>query len=74
MRTIERLKAEAREAATRRGHSLGRFRRGRFDHTAFALCTRCACGAYVDAHPLPNGIDISGEAVAIGCTAPEVRS
>jgi len=71
MRAIDRLKRSARESASWRGHTLGRFsfnvtRNGRA--TACAECTRCKMWVGVDTRPAPNGIDIGGEAVALNCT------
>jgi hypothetical protein len=66
MTRIRRLKHEAREAAHFRGHSMGKFET--LSRTsARSLCQYCLRGVWVDTSPLPNGIDIAGEAVAVGC-------
>lgn len=38
--------------------------------TADYQCPSCGRGARVDTRPPPNGIDVSGEAVALGCWGP----
>jgi hypothetical protein len=74
----KRLARKADGAASWRGHSLGPWTYT-YHHrgmglapraTGTAACTVCQAGAYVDSHPPPNGIEISGEAVAVGCPAP----
>ena len=72
MRKIERLKKEAREACEFRGHRMSRFytlHKGRLDNgkRASAYCLDCLKTVFVDTKPLPNSIDISGEAVALCC-------
>lgn len=61
------LKAKAREAATWRGHHLGNFIASKDGTKARAECKRCKCSVGVNTHPLPNEIDIAGEAIAINC-------
>ena len=61
MRLIERLKHEAKEGASWRGHDMSRFNKN------LARCKICKAEAYVDAKPPPNGINISGTAVALNC-------
>ena len=71
MRKSERLKSEARAAATWHGHKLGRF----YPVTPYgpdrpvfhAACARCGAYVQVMTRPHPNGIEVSGPAVAIGC-------
>ena len=68
-----KLARQATRAAESRGHVLGtwdwtdRAHGGR--RTGIAACVDCGRMAFVDTHPAPNGIDISGEAVALGCTS-----
>jgi hypothetical protein len=62
------LKVRAAQVATARNHRLGMWT-DYDDRRAFALCIICGMEAYVDAKPAPNGIDISGEAVALNCPA-----
>lgn len=66
MRKIDRLKWEAREAALFRGHSLGFFE-SLGENKAVASCQDCGMEVYVDSRPMPNGIDIHGDAVADNC-------
>lgn len=71
MRRVDRLKAEAREAATvYRGHRMKRFRRAIDTEYHIIWRSECKiCGREVDVNtnPYPNQTDISGEAVALGC-------
>ena len=68
MKTIERLKIEARKAAVFQGHRLARF-----NHytpgNAVSTCQDCPAEVQVLSQPAPNQIDIGGEAVALGCPA-----
>lgn len=65
MRKIERLKKEALESCKFRDHEMKRFIN--FGHTAISHCKLCDRSVAVDTHPLSNGIDIGGEAVALNC-------
>lgn len=68
MRAIDRLKREAKESCSFRGHTMSRFRRMEFwTKCAESICTSCGASVHVDAKPAPNGIDIAGEAVALNC-------
>lgn len=66
MKKIDRLKTEAKSSATWRGHNLTRFET-LGNTTANAVCKKCGMETFVDAKPAPNGIDISGQAVALNC-------
>lgn len=67
MTKLNKLKKEAREAAEFRGHRLQRFRHDSKTN-AYAYCaTGCGMGVFVSTNPPPNGIDISGRAVAVQC-------
>ncbi len=68
MEAIERLKLEAKESATCRGHRLSRFSHYT-PSNAVATCQDCPAEVQVLSQPAPNEIDISGEAVAIDCPA-----
>jgi hypothetical protein len=67
----QRLRSEARAAATWRGHTMqrqwcvsefhGRNRQS-------IKCLKCGRHAIICLKPLPNEIDIGGEAVAVGCS------
>ena len=60
------LKRSAKESAEWRGHKLTRFS-SHGDHKAIASCIHCDMAVMVNARPLPNEIDIAGEAVALNC-------
>jgi hypothetical protein len=62
---LANLKRQARISAHHRGHELGEWIDA--DISAVAYCEHCQQWAYVDAQPAPNGIDISGPAVAVNC-------
>ena len=65
MRKLERLKHEALESAQFRGHTMRRF--SNFGHKAMTDCIVCGAVVTVNARPLPNEIDIGGNAVAVHC-------
>jgi hypothetical protein len=77
MTKIEQLKAEAREAATLRGHTLGRFKesvitpetRGKGTERPgwVAVCEVCAALVVVDPAPPPGEPEILGEGVNRDC-------
>ena len=67
MRKLERLIREARESCNFRGHKMAQFRRSKSGVYAAAYCTKCDRSVVVLTNPLPNEIDIGGEAVALGC-------
>ncbi len=69
MTKLARLKREARESAEGRGHRMSRFRRefGYMGSVATAHCLSCGKIVTVVTKPPANGIDIGGEAVALGC-------
>ena len=66
MRTIDRLRLEARAAATWRGHEMSHFKT-----LSPALkrshCVKCGKEVDVTSSPAINEIDIGGPAVAINC-------
>lgn len=63
------LAQTAYDAAYARGHNIPRytFEYDRKNWTAYAKCPTCGKGVHVELFPAPNGIDISGEAVALNC-------
>lgn len=68
MATLKTLKASARRSAEFRGHRLGNFKSyGKTSAMAMCKNSGCYCVAHVEINPRPNGIDISGNAVAINC-------
>ncbi len=64
---LRKLKASALASTIWRGHHMGRFTQSSHSTEYRAFCTKCGLGVWVNTHPAPNGIDISGEAVAMGC-------
>lgn len=64
--SINRLKSDARASAQWRGHDMSEWRNTSHKN-AESHCLTCGRWAFVDAKPAPNSIDISGEAVALGC-------
>ena len=66
-----RLKKSAYESATWRGHKMSHWSTwtdGQGRHSRFTSeCVLCNRGMQVRLRPLPNEIDISGEAVAVTC-------
>ena len=68
-RKFDRLKRSARQSALYRGHDLANFDTYLYSR-GISGCAKCrVCGAEVQVitNPLPNEIEIGGEAVAIGC-------
>jgi hypothetical protein len=77
---MERLKEEAREIATRRGHRLGRFRPSVITvdeppssqrPAAVAACEICGALVVVDPDPPAGKEAITGEGVIRGCSVIE---
>ena len=64
---IERLRLEALESCNFRGHKMKPFNR-KYRHWWTSECKNCKMGVTCNDEPNPNGIDISGEAVAMHCT------
>lgn len=70
---LQRLQKEAIKSVAFRGHMLGPWgissRRGACVSATLACCTNSNCKAYVqvNANPMPNEIDIGGDAVALNC-------
>ena len=72
MRKRDRLKKEALECTTFRGHKMGKFKNFTKDR-AESVCTVCGAWVQVDAKPMPNGIDTAGSAVAEHCPIHKVN-
>lgn len=66
MTKLQRLKREAHDAATWRGHTMTRFQSLSRVYW-HAHCSQCGKYVQVTLHPRPNEIDIGGEAVALNC-------
>ena len=71
MKGHQALAREATRAAEFRGHRLGTWRWANYTNAGrvfgCARCQDCQAEAQIDTRPEANGIDISGEAVALGC-------
>lgn len=66
MKKIDRLIKSAKESAEFRGHFLSGFLSIDGVH-AGAVCRNCKRSVDINTKPLPNEIDIQGEAVAVNC-------
>ena len=66
MRKLERLRKEALEACNFNGHNMKLFSR-KYRHWWYSECKACDKRVCVNDDPLPNEIDIGGEAVALCC-------
>jgi hypothetical protein len=58
--------AEAKQSATFRGHKMGKWTIHN-KNVAESVCLNCGKWVQVDCKPAPNGIDIGGPAIALGC-------
>lgn len=72
-KSVGLLKKEAESAIRFRGHKLNRWSHS-FDINgnqikADAHCKNCGMSVFVNSRPMPNEIDIHGEAVALNCDA-----
>lgn len=64
--TESQLRIEAIEAAQFRGHYLDEFET--LTHGCqVAECLLCGKQAFVEMEPMPNGVRVGGEAVALNC-------
>ncbi len=66
MLKLERLRLEAIESCEFRGHKMKPFNR-RYRHWWRSSCRICDKEVCLNDDPDPNGIEISGEAVALHC-------
>jgi transcription elongation factor Elf1 len=66
------LEYDAVKSATLRGHKMGKMTNnhtiGKPATRSIAVCVVCGMDVEVTTKPLPNEIDIGGEAVALNCT------
>ena len=67
MKKLQRLIGEARESCEGRGHVMHRFHHSEDEGRALGVCRVCYKVVAVKTNPLPNEIDIGGEAVALHC-------
>ena len=66
IKKIDRLKQEAKKACEWRGHRMGKW--VAYSSTTYGCrCLTCEKAVVVNSRPMPNEIDIGGEAVALGC-------
>ena len=63
---MKRLQKEAKASATFRQHELGDWKQLGL-HSMAAECRHCCMEVVVNTRPMPNDIDIGGEAVALTC-------
>lgn len=64
---MERLRQDALEICVFRGHKMKSFSR-KYRHWWDSECRDCGKTVHLNDDPDPNGIEISGEAVALHCT------
>lgn len=64
---LKTLQREAERSCRFRGHDMESWARVGLEK-AYSHCRDCGMQVAVDVNPLPNGIDISGRAVALHCT------
>ena len=69
MKHLGQLRKSAQESAEFRGHSIRWYapHHGERASTQIGECRWCGLEAYICTNPMPNGIDIGGEAVALNC-------
>lgn len=68
MRIERKLKLEALVACKKRGHDMERFKQHSFFlNRHYSHCRRCDVQVEVNRQPMPNQVDIGGEAVALNC-------
>ena len=66
MAKLEELIVDAEKACSRRGHRLSNWVSDR-KLTAYNECLNCGTHVTVRVKPMPNQVDISGDAVALNC-------
>jgi hypothetical protein len=67
LKTINRLKKEAKESCKFRGHNMSYFKRGPHSTAQDAFCLTCGALVVVQANPPANMPEIHGDAVALHC-------
>lgn len=69
MKIETRLKQKALISCKFRGHDMNRFKQHDFFlNRHYSHCKKCDMQVEVNRQPMPNQIDIGGEAVALTCT------
>lgn len=64
--TLASLRASVQQSSNFRGHQLiwdGKL----YDTVQYGYCVKCDAEVRIDTKPPPNGIDISGELIALSC-------
>jgi len=69
MTKLNRLIKEAKESCEHREHEMSRFAHTKSQTQAFSVCLACGYYVAVKTEPLPNEINIGGNAVALYCTS-----
>jgi hypothetical protein len=62
---LDILRQEGLKVCALRGHAMGEWKHSK--QSAYAYCKRCGRGIFVNINPLPNDINIRGEALAVNC-------
>ena len=75
MAALDKLQQRATEACNSRGHKLGKWdiRNGESRSLATNECTECGAWVQCNTKPLPNGIDVAGNALALNCVEQVTR-
>ncbi len=66
MNVIKRIRLSALDSCNFRGHKMEQFDRT-YRHWWHSKCKTCKASVHLNDDPGPNGIDISGPAVAMHC-------
>jgi hypothetical protein len=67
---LRRLKQEALDGCTWRGHKMGKFYGGKTYESSsgqMSKCKNCSASVTVIPNPMPNQTNIMGDAVALNC-------
>lgn len=69
MKALNELRKEATSSATFRGHKLTWIAPWHSERNSIqrGVCMICGMDVDINTNPLPNGIDICGEAIALTC-------
>lgn len=67
MKKLQSLINSAKESCSFRGHKMDRFNHNEDGYSAYSACLCCGKTVVVNTRPMPNDIDICGEAVALNC-------
>ena len=70
MASLSTLKKQAQQSTAWRGHSMKWHAPHHGEHRSYqtAECVRCGMDVCVNTRPMPNEIDIGGNAVALDCS------